>query len=89
LHRFATASSPLISAQGRLKRISECKSASSEKQTLTSSDMKNSTATQPWKAWNVPNSTTSTTTTKRVVATTDDGQNGQAPNLPGAVVHRK
>jgi hypothetical protein len=43
---------------------------------------------QPWKAWYAPDSTASFET-RRVVATFDDSQNGQAPNLPVAVIHRK
>jgi hypothetical protein len=50
--------------------------------------MKNSAPAQPWKAWYVPNST-ATTERKQTIATNDDGQNGRAPNLPVAVVHRK
>jgi hypothetical protein len=55
---------------------------------LTFSEMKDSTPSQPWKAWYVPDKT-ATTETKHVVATYDDSQNGQAPNLPVAVVHKK
>jgi hypothetical protein len=49
--------------------------------------MKTPAPAQPYKAWYVPKST-ATTNSKRMVATNDDGQNGRAPNLPVAVVHR-